>query len=249
MKKIKIIAHRGASKFAPENTLPSFRKAVEQRADSIELDIHETADGKIVVHHDYLLGHPDNGLGVMYKTSYAKLKDIDAGSWFSKDFAGESIPLLKEVLKEIGIKCEYEIELKGTTKRFIKNVLKIVDTFGLLNKIEFTSPHIAVLCALKKLSSRARCGVFFSTYPSWMSSDLGEKIILDTLKLVPAHVAHLPLSIITSSFVKDLHKNKIFVHAADCNDNEMIMKAIKLDCDQISTNDVELAYRLINKIK
>jgi len=239
-KHLKIIAHRGASKIAPENTVASFRRAFKLGADAIELDLHESSDGELVVHHNYLLGHPDNGRGLIKRTNSKKIQKVDAGSWFSKEFVGERIPLLNEVFIEFGADLEYEIELKGTTEQFIANVVQTVHKHSLIDNVEFTSPHLALLCRIKQIEKNIKCGVFFSDYPKWMELELGEEIVVDTMKLVPAEVAHLSQSIITDSLVNSLHKNGFVAHAADCNSKREVENAIKRKCDQLSTNDVSL---------
>jgi len=94
-----IIAHRGASKQAPENTMAAFRRALELGADGIELDVHLTSDGYLAVIHDEMLDRTSNGKGLVRDRTLAELKELDFGSWFSKDFSGERIPELNEVLR------------------------------------------------------------------------------------------------------------------------------------------------------
>ena len=84
-----IIAHRGASLQAPENTMPAFRRAIELGADGIELDVHMSADGYLAVIHDETLDRTSNGKGLVKDRTLAELKSLDFGSWFSGDFKGE----------------------------------------------------------------------------------------------------------------------------------------------------------------
>lgn len=245
-KQIKIIAHRGASMIAPENTIASFRKALQLGAKAIELDVHFSKDGHLVVHHDYLLGHPDNGKGLIYKKDWKQIKNVDAGTWFSSEFKGEKIPSLEDVFREFGGDFEYEIELKGTTLKFLNEVFDLVRQYGLSKNIEFTSPHLPILMQVKELSRNAKIGIFFSVFPKWMGQELGEKIIVDTMSLMKAEVAHLPREILKSALVNSLHKAGFLVHAADCNSQDEIKTAISLGCDQFSTNDLELAQKIIS---
>lgn len=110
---MRIIAHRGASGYAPENTLASFRKAFEMGAKEIELDVQLTSDGQLVVIHDYYLDRTTNGSGMIMNTDYAQIKDLDAGSWFSKNFASERVPLLSEVFELCKSENEKEKQTKG----------------------------------------------------------------------------------------------------------------------------------------
>lgn len=96
--KVQIIAHRGASGDAPENTLAAIRKALEIGVDLVEIDVHSSADGKVLVFHDVTLERTTNGSGFVGQKPWETLSKLDAGSWFSADYAGEKIPLLSDVL-------------------------------------------------------------------------------------------------------------------------------------------------------
>lgn len=243
----KIIAHRGYIKKAPENTISSFQQAVEAGADAIELDLHQTADGELVIHHDYTLGHPDNGSGNIFEKSLVEIQQVDAGSWFSQKFQTERIPTLQQVFDLFGNTIKYEVELKESTLEFLEKVVNVVFQYKLLQQIEFTSPHLFLLGKLKQLYPQAKTGVFFKAYPEWMSPDQGERIILNTLIALPADVAHLPLSIINKELVAKLKTEGKAVHAADCNDFSSLKKVVELGCDQFSTNEIELARSLMDR--
>jgi len=107
-----IIAHRGASGYAPENTMASFEKAVELKADYIEMDIQMTKDGELVVFHDFDVSRTTNGSGAIKNFSLKDLKELDAGSWFHSTFKSEKIPTLKEVLSLYKHRIGLLIELK-----------------------------------------------------------------------------------------------------------------------------------------
>lgn len=241
MKKIKIIGHRGYLSKAPENTLASFELAVKLGVDAIEFDLHQTSDKKLIIHHDYTLGRTDNGSGNIFQKSFKEISKIDAGSWFDKKFSNEKIPTPEEVFERFKDTIEYEIELKESTIEFLDKLIETVKKYNLLDKVEFTSPHVFLLAKLKQKYPQVKTGVFFKIHPDWMTQEQGERIILNTLLLLPADVAHLPVSIINKNFIKTLKKHGKLVHAADCNDKISIQKINKLNCDQFSTNEVELA--------
>lgn len=91
-------AHRGASAAFPENTLRAFRAALAAGARWAELDVHECADGELVVMHDPKVDRTTNGQGAIAELSLAELRRLDAGSWRGAEFAGEPVPTLEEVL-------------------------------------------------------------------------------------------------------------------------------------------------------
>ena len=93
-----VVAHRGASGYAPENTFASFALGLEQGADLLELDVHLSRDGEPVVIHDEALDRTTDGRGLVVEHTVAELRQFDAGAWFGPQFAGQRIPTLDEVL-------------------------------------------------------------------------------------------------------------------------------------------------------
>lgn len=108
-----IEAHRGYSAAYPENTLLAFRQAVAAGAPSIELDIHVSADGELVVMHDATVDRTTNGTGAIASLSWSALQRLDAGSWKSPAFAGERVPSLAEALSLAGSEpVAFNVEVK-----------------------------------------------------------------------------------------------------------------------------------------
>src|SRR6187455_95113 len=93
-----VIAHRGASSYAPENTLAAFDLALEMGVRHVELDVDFTSDGHIVVIHDDSVDRTTNGSGPVTSHTLATLRSLDAGAWCGAQFAGQRIPTLDEVL-------------------------------------------------------------------------------------------------------------------------------------------------------
>ncbi|HEV2490830.1 MAG TPA: glycerophosphodiester phosphodiesterase family protein [Candidatus Acidoferrales bacterium] len=98
MKSPWIIGHRGASGHAPENTVASFRKAVELGATFIETDLRLSHDARFVAIHDATLDRTTNGRGMVRDFTVEQLRELDAGSWYRQEFAGERIPTIEEIL-------------------------------------------------------------------------------------------------------------------------------------------------------
>src|SRR5699024_1345628 len=97
-KKMVNIAHRGASGYAPENTMAAFDKAFEMKADYIEIDVQMTKDKELVAIHDTTVNRTTNGVGAVGDYTLEELQKIDAWSWFSDDFSSEQIPIFGEIL-------------------------------------------------------------------------------------------------------------------------------------------------------
>lgn len=119
-----IIAHRGASGTSPENTLAAFKKAIDSGADFIELDVHLSKDGKLIVMHDETVNRTTNGKGLIRELSLDQIKKLDAGSWFNISYAGLTVPTLDEVVrlitdkKQNNSKIKLLIEVKGSSKKY-----------------------------------------------------------------------------------------------------------------------------------
>ena len=96
-----VVAHRGASSLAPENTLASVLKAMELGADQCEIDVQLTKDGEVVLLHDSLLKRTTGKPGVLTDYTFNELKEFEVGSWFNQDFIGEPIPTLREVIRAV----------------------------------------------------------------------------------------------------------------------------------------------------
>jgi glycerophosphoryl diester phosphodiesterase len=135
--KVQIMAHRGASKAAPENTLAAFRKAIEDRADWIELDVQETADGQVVVFHDSDFMKLSRVNLKIWDATVDRLKDIDVGSWLSPQFKDQRVPTLAQVLDECKGKIRVNIELKyyGHDQQLEQRVAEIVDSRDMASQV------------------------------------------------------------------------------------------------------------------
>ena len=108
-----VIAHRGASGMAPENTMAAFTRALDVGADAIELDVRLTRDGRVVVIHDRRLERTTTGRGFVGTYALKELKSLDAGSWFGAKFGGEHIPTLDEVFDGLPGDFLIYVELKA----------------------------------------------------------------------------------------------------------------------------------------
>ncbi len=113
-----IIAHRGGKKWAPENTMAAFKKAIELGADGIELDIHKCKTGELVVIHDADISRTTDGAGAVPDLTFAELMKASAGARFGSEFTAERIPLLSDVLKLIDGKLVLNIEVKNWPKQY-----------------------------------------------------------------------------------------------------------------------------------
>ena len=108
-----IVAHRGASAYAPENTLEAFELAVDQGAAVIELDVHLTRDGEVVVIHDDRVERTTSGTGEIRALTLREIRALDAGGWFGPQWRGVRVPTLAEVLERFAGRVWVDIEIKA----------------------------------------------------------------------------------------------------------------------------------------
>lgn len=175
-----VIAHRGSSGVAPENTMAAFRKAIEMGSDMIELDVQRSKDGHVVVFHDSTLKRTTNGSGSLSDYTLAELQQLDAGSWFSEEYKGEPIPTLAEVLEAIRGKCAVNIEIKNLpypdpgVEQAVVDLLRETD-FPLEDVIVSSFDHYC-LVRLEALEPQIRTAVLFAHYPASLAG-LDTKIL------------------------------------------------------------------------
>jgi len=149
---VKIIAHRGASAYSPENTLAAFRLALEMNADGVELDVHVSADSKLMVIHDPHTGRTGNKHLNIVETHSDELRTLDVGSWKGEAWQGEIIPFLEEALSLIPQDKHLFIECKSKDPQaFLGALSKLWDEHrDRLESSTFISFYAPILVALKK---------------------------------------------------------------------------------------------------
>ena len=138
------IAHRGASSYAPENTFDAYDKALAMGVKHIELDVHLTRDGHIVVIHDDTVDRTTNAQGRVANFTLDELRALDAGSWFSPEYAGERIRSLGETLEHYKSRLHFHIEIKAReiTGGLARRTIDMVRGYGLTDSVTITSFQI-----------------------------------------------------------------------------------------------------------
>lgn len=148
------LAHRGLSLEAPENTLPSFRRALEQGAVGIELDVRMTSDEEVVVIHDHKINRTSSGRGRIKHSTFHYLRKYDFGSWFHEEFEKAQIPTLREVLDEFPeAHVIVEVKARGMEKR-LGEVLK-----GETHRVIITSFFFSILRNIQREIPEAKFGI------------------------------------------------------------------------------------------
>lgn len=224
-----VIAHRGASGERPENTLPAYQLALEQRADMIEIDLHTTRDGVIVVTHDAdlaVLG----GRGEVAEASLAEVRALDAGD-------GLRVPMLDEVLDDFGGRIPFNIEVKtgDRTGRYAGielAALAAVDNRGLLESTLFSSFDDPILQELRQLSAGARIGVLVS--PREPRESLAQS--LNRAGAVDAEAINPHFALVDETLVRAAHGEGLAVCVYTVDAEPEMERLLDLGVDGIFTN-------------
>lgn len=146
-----LMAHRGNSAVAPENTLAAFAEALKTPAQSCELDVHLSADGEVIVMHDATVDRTTNGTGAIADLTLAQIKALDAGGWFGKRFVGEKVPTLAEVVALVGDKVKLNVEIKSAADPDSSlKVVQILRDGGILEQSMISSFGLQALLETRK---------------------------------------------------------------------------------------------------
>ena len=212
------IGHRGAKGYEPENTLISFKKALELKVDMVELDVYVCKTGELVVIHDDKVDRTTNGIGYVVGKTFDELRKLDAGK-------GEKIPTLEEVFDLIDRKVKINVELKG--EGTAKPVYELIEKYIKEKSWEYDDFLISSFnhYALKEfndLNPNIRIGALITGIPIGFA-EFAEK--------VNSYSVNLDLEFINREFVDDAHKRglKVFVHTVNDADDIERMKALKVD--------------------
>ena len=155
----RIIAHRGASAYAPENTAPAFRLAAAMGADEVELDAQLTTDGEIVLCHDRDLTRYGHGARVVEEMSWPELSALDMGAWFSPYlYGGERMLRLEDLFALFGDQLTYHVEIKGAAADLPAAVHAAIQRHGLAERCIVTSFSVAALAAMRAIDRNMRLG-------------------------------------------------------------------------------------------
>jgi len=220
MKKILNIGHRGAKGFEPENTLISFERALEMGVDGIELDVHMSCDGAIMVIHDDTIDRTTNGKGFVNSLSLQDLKSFRA----EKE---QEIPTLSEVIDLVNRKCLINIELKGNGTA--KPVLELIEYYVLDKNWNYSDFLISsfdwnALRDVRLLDAKIPIGVLTQT-------DL--KLAIAFSKFIKAETIHPYFHLLTKENTIEMQNENLKVFAWTVNEIEDIQKIKTFDMDGI----------------
>lgn len=176
-KKHFVVAHRGASGIAPENTLAAYQLAIDEGADMIEMDVQITQDRVFVAYHDFV---PFGMKKDFADLDYSDIENIDVGSGFDVKYKGETIPKLEDALNLIQNKSYLTLEIKtlagNNFKENAENLLDLIEKYNYLDKTIFASFNYSALSQLKKINSRIHTGAIKIPLDNRLPSELKNTI-------------------------------------------------------------------------
>ena len=230
-----ITAHRGSSRTAPENTIPAIEAAVEEMADSVEIDVQMTADGVVVLGHDASLKRVAGVNRSIASMTFEELEKLDVGSWFSSEYAGTRIPSLSEVLELCSQKTSLNIEIKyvGKNSELPEKTAEMVREYGMENQCVITSTNLSYLKRVKEALPEIRTGYIISAaYGNFYSSEDVDFISIRS-------------GFVTSALMQNAHEQGKAVYAWTANTKSELERLTLLGVDGIITDRPVLAREIV----
>ncbi|MEL6807562.1 MAG: glycerophosphodiester phosphodiesterase family protein [Pseudomonadota bacterium] len=231
-----IIAHRGAAAMAPENTMASVKRAIEDGADWIEIDVQESAEGTVIVAHDSDFMKAANVPTKVWDVTASDLADIDIGSWFDPAFSQERVPLLSDVLLAARDKVRVLIELKyyGHDQDLERRVAQIVETTGMTDQIATMSLKYPAVQKMRALRPDWDTGVLAATSIGDMTGLEGDFLALNQARINPLLVEQ------ANAAGKD-------VYAWTVNDPATIVRMLWIGVNGLITDDPAHTREVMDK--
>lgn len=251
-----IIGHRGAPKYAPEHTIPSYERALELGADFIEIDLQKTKDGVLVAMHDLQVDRTTNGKGKVNSFTLLELKKLDAGSWFNKKHPIHSnstyenlrIPTLEEIIEHFGNEVNYYIEIKNTTENegMEEELISILRKYELINEREFN-------LIIQSFSSKSLQKIhrLEPDLPLIQLLSINSPAVLTNNELndirTYAYGIGLHYDMVTADLIERVHEAKLVVHPYTVNNRRDIKNLLESGADGAFTDVADRFRSIVNE--
>lgn len=251
-----VIAHRGGKGLWPENTLYAFREAVQLGVDVLEMDIHSTKDGVLVVIHDDTVDRTTNGSGEVQNYTLAELQQLDAGYRWTRDDGitfpyrgqGITIPALEEVLLAFP-EMRFNIEIKPPDLLVAAKLCTQIRALQLSERVLVASFHTEVIREFRKQCPEVAT--------SAGEDEIRTFFILNIFSLTatytpPAHAFQVPeysgrLHVLTPKFIRNAHRRNVQVHAWTINDAYTMQRLLEIGVDGIITDYPDLLLEVLGR--
>ncbi len=244
MKNSVVWAHRGASAYFPENTIPAFQGAIDMKADGVELDIHSSFDGQIVVSHDDTLARCGGGKVVIEAVSYDEIKKHPVPGRFAEKFPDVTAPLLSEVfelLRPHGMLINVEIK-SGWSFDNIKKLVTMTHDMNMQELVLYSSFDHRTLHAVRTLDDKCRLGALYGGEDIPMAAQYAK-----ALKFTELHPYYSCCR--KEKYITDAASLGLNVNPWTINDEATIKEMVDLGCHGIITNNPDIARKVIDESK
>lgn len=233
-------AHRGASQYAPENTMSAFDMALQLKANGIELDLQKTKDGKIVIFHDNQIDNKSNKTGKISDYTYQELLNFDFGSWFDLKYKGEKIVLFEDFAKKyLSKELTFAIELKQ--EGIEKETLGIIKKYATHDNIYITSFNYKALENMRKLDSNIKL--------SWLIEEKINKNNIDKLLKINGTQICPRADNVTKDDIELANKNGLRVRLWGVLNEQIMENVYKFDIDGMTVNFPDKLQHLMEENK
>jgi len=241
MHKTQVWAHRGASGYAPENTLEAFALAIEQGADGIELDVHLCADGHVVVIHDETVDHASDGFGRVADMPLAALKALNVHKLKPRYAPVCRIPTLEETLRLVApTGLLLNIELKNDAEPYPgleEKCAELVERSGMRERVWFSSFNHQSMARMKAIDASLRCGALYGRAPA------DPRALARELGIEALHPHHGTLR--EEAFVAACHADGLRIHAWTVNAERTVRAMARIGVDAVITDYPDRALRTL----
>jgi len=239
-----LIAHRGASSIAPENTIASINSAIKLNASFIEIDVRQTSDSILILLHDASLDRTTNGKGLVKDKTYSEISELDAGKWFSEKFKNERIPTLESVIKLVNGRCNLVVEIKEGNDYYPnieKNILKIIEHHNAEKWISIHSFDSEILKTIHQINSNIKLNkLIFGKFKflPFIFSDRIEKFEIEELDFVDTYSINYHFA--NEEILNLLKSNGKKVNVWTVDEPQTAKELISFGVDGIITNDLTI---------
>ncbi len=225
-----VLGHRGAKGHAPENTLPSFQKAIELGATMAELDIHLSRDGEVIVMHDATVDRTTDGSGRVIDLSLDEIKRLDAGSWFGPEFQGVRVPTLREVFDAVGQQILINVEIKSGEAPYAEiteKLARLLEECEMVHRVVISTFEPRYLHELRPRLPEVELALLYSK----PRPDAIEEAVQNGWQALHPHMRWA-----TREFVDEAHARGLRVRAWNPNEVEEMRPLITAGVDGIGTD-------------
>ena len=222
-----VIAHRGASSYAPENTFAAFDLALRMGVGHLELDVHFTSDGHIVVIHDDTVDRTTNGHGPVTAHTLAELRALDAGAWFGEEFSGERIPTFADVLDRYRGRAHLHTEIKGHSEHLSERTVDLVRKHGMAGQVTITSFQRVRLAETRAYAPDLPTG--------WLVADVTDEVIAESRRMTLTQLCPRA-NTVTPALVERLHAEGFVVRAWGVGNEELMRQVVRAGADGMTVN-------------